>query len=79
MKFNFLAIDPLALILPTNMYLIWVEIHNPNNPFANDLAEVLKRATAEEKSFISARLANLNAYTAAVGAALKGQAAAAVK
>jgi hypothetical protein len=79
MNFNFLAVDPLALILPTNMYLIWVEIHNPNNPFANDLAEVLKRATAEEKSFISARLANLNGYTAAVSAALKGQAAAAVK
>jgi hypothetical protein len=79
MNFNFLAVDPLALILPTNIYLIWVEIHNPNNPFANDFAEVLKRATAEEKSFISARLANLNAYTAAVNAALKGQAAAAVK
>jgi hypothetical protein len=79
MNFHFLAIDPLALILPTNIYLIWVEIHNPHNPFAKDLAEVLEGATAEEKSFISARLANLNAYTAAVNAAMKGHASASVE
>jgi hypothetical protein len=77
MNFNFVAIDPLALILPTSIYLIFVEKLHPHTPVDSVLNEVLRGATAEEKSFIATRVASLNEYTAAVSAAIKGQAAAA--
>lgn len=46
------AIDPLALLLPTRIYLILVEIHHPNTPLAASLAEALAKATPDERATV---------------------------
>ncbi len=51
------AVDPMVLLLPTRLYLIWVEIHHPNTPMAASLAEVLVKATAEERATVGRHLA----------------------
>jgi hypothetical protein len=47
------AIDPVALLLPTRLYLIWVELHHPNTPFAASLAKALEKATPEERATVA--------------------------
>ncbi len=49
---NYVAIDPMAVILPEKYYLIWVEIHHPNTPLVDDLAKLFKRIPAEDKKVI---------------------------
>ena len=65
-----IAIDPWALILPSRIYLIFVEKNHPHEPSIAHLAEVVKQMTPEEKAFTKARLRTLNAYTGAVGEVL---------
>ena len=73
---EFVAIDPLALILPTSVYLKFVEKLHPNEPVLANLADVLKHLTPQEKAFVQARVRTLSAYTTAVEKAV-GLAAAA--
>ncbi len=71
--FNYAAIDPMALILSDRAYLIWVEIHHPNEPALSKVAEVIKSLTAEEKKFAHARATAMIAYGRAVEESLQGK------
>lgn len=71
--FKYAAIDPMALILSDRAYLIWVEIHHPNEPPLSKVAEVVKSLTAEERKFALARAAALSAYGKAVEECLQAK------
>ena len=72
MSYHYTAIDPMALILSERAYLIWVEIHHPNEPALSRVAEVVKSLSAEERRFAQSRAAALAAYGQAVQQALRG-------
>ena len=55
------AIDPLAMLLPTNIFLIYMEKLHPNEPV---LREAMSKMTAAEKAETLA-VANLMAAAAA--------------
>jgi hypothetical protein len=74
---EYVAIDPLALILPTSVYLAIQEKINPHVPVTSVLNEVLGNVSQEQRAFIQARVATLNLFTTAVTQALGAQAAAA--
>lgn len=76
---EFVAIDPLALLLPTSVYLAIQEKINPHQPVITVLTEALKQVSPAEKTAIQARIHTLNTYTAAVQEALGGRAAAGSK
>lgn len=67
---DFVAIDPLALIFPTAVYLKLVEKYHPNEPATTNVAAAVKNLTPEQKTFVQARVRTLNAYTEAVEKAL---------
>lgn len=67
---DFVAIDVLALIFPTSVYLKLVEKLHPNEPAISQLSSVVKNLTPEQKTFVQARLRTFNAYTEAVEKAL---------
>jgi hypothetical protein len=70
------AIDPMAMILHGNAYLIWITIHNPNTPAAKTLEQLATRLTAAERKDIHARAKAIAAYGNAVAEAMKvGEAA----
>ena len=71
--FKYAAIDPMALILSDRAYLIWVQIHHPDDPALPKVAEVVKSLTVEEKKFALARAKALTAYGKAVEESLQGK------
>jgi hypothetical protein len=71
-NFKYLAIDPMALILSTRAYLIWVQIHHPDAPALPKVAEVIQTLNHEEKKFALARAKALIAYGKAVEESLEG-------
>jgi hypothetical protein len=46
---NYAAIDPMAMILSEDAFLIWCEIHHPNLPNIEEIKELFKRLTPEQK------------------------------
>ncbi|HXE23364.1 MAG TPA: hypothetical protein VN637_00575 [Roseiarcus sp.] len=50
MTHPYAAIDPLALIFPTRVYLILVEKLHPNTPLIDVMRAAAKTMTAEEKA-----------------------------
>jgi hypothetical protein len=73
---EFVAIDPLALILPSSVYQRLVEKFHPHEPPTAHLSEVLKQLTPQEATFVKSRIRTFKEYTAAVEKAI-GQAVAA--
>ena len=71
-NFKYAAIDPMALILSTKAYLIWVEIHHPHEPALPKVAQVIKTLSHEEKKFALARAKAMIAYGKAVEESLEG-------
>jgi hypothetical protein len=67
---EFVAIDPLALLLPTSVYLAIQEKINPHQPVISVLNEALKSLSPADKASIQARIHTLNTYTGAVQEAL---------
>ena len=67
-----LAIDPWALILPTRIYLIFVEKLHPHEPVLPRLTAAIKQMTPEEKEFVQARISRLTSYAGAVEKAMTG-------
>ncbi len=64
---QYLAIDPMALILSEKAYLIWVEIHHPNTPLTlKDVAKAYSGMSAQEKKVAGARMDALSAAISAV-------------
>jgi len=47
---KYAAIDPMALVLSTKAYLIWVEIHHPNVPRLSNVAEVINTMNIKERN-----------------------------
>lgn len=72
-KYLYAAIDPMALILSTDAYLKWVEIHHPREPALPKVAEVVKSLNADEKKVALARAKVLIAYGKAVVEGLSGK------
>ncbi|MHB8628176.1 MAG: hypothetical protein ACYDBJ_23505 [Aggregatilineales bacterium] len=64
---QFVAIDPMALLLSEKAYLIWVELHHPH---VEDVAKAVATLTNEEKQATLARANMLIAYGEAVKAAI---------
>ncbi len=57
-KFFAAAIDPMALILSTKAYLIWLEIHHPRDPVTpKAIDQVLQKMTPAD---ITVALENVN-------------------
>ena len=67
---DFAAVDILALIFPTSVYLKLVEKLHPNEPATAQLGAVVKQLTPEQRAFVQARVRTFNAYTEAVEKAL---------
>jgi hypothetical protein len=70
---NYVAIDPMAVILPERAYLIWVEIHHPNTPLVDDLAKLFKRMTAADKKVALGRAKAVGAVSQAVEKAVQAR------
>jgi hypothetical protein len=43
-------IDPMAMILSEQFYLLWVELKHPHVPSVAEVQQVIRSATTEEKS-----------------------------
>jgi hypothetical protein len=65
------AIEPLALIFPTRIYLILMEILHPNTPLTDALPKALAQANAEERAFIGKPVKAITAICHAVEAAAR--------
>lgn len=70
---HYAAVDPLSVLLPTSVYLKLIEKLHPREPIIKSLESIAKQLTAEEKSFIQARLKTFNAYTEAVEKTFGGE------
>ena len=68
---EFVAIDPMALILSGRAYLIWAELHHPHVPKVAEIQEALRTVSAEEQKTILARARALAAYGNAVEEAIQ--------
>jgi len=63
---EYVAIDPMAMILQGKAYLIWVEIHHPHEPSVAEIEQVFKRMTQDERKLAVARAKTFVAYGKAV-------------
>lgn len=59
---NARAIDPLSLILSTEAYLIWLEIHDPHEPKVADLQRALQVMAPREREAALVRARSLMQY-----------------
>jgi hypothetical protein len=69
--FDYVAIDPLALLLPGPVYIRIVEKLHPHVPKVAEVAEAATALTPQEKSFVLARARTVIAYGQAVEKALE--------
>ncbi|HEU4903389.1 MAG TPA: hypothetical protein VFT06_11375 [Flavisolibacter sp.] len=46
---NYVAIDPMKLLLDGKAYDIWVTIHHPHEPKIAEIEQLFERLTAEQK------------------------------
>ena len=70
---DYRAIDPMALILSDEAYLIWVELHHPNEPALSRVGEVVKSLSEKDKKLALARAKAMTAYGNAVVEAVQGK------
>jgi hypothetical protein len=66
MFFEYVAIDPLALLLPNRIYVITAEKLHPHVPKVAEIQEAMSDMTPEERTFVVARARALGAYAKAV-------------
>ena len=66
-----IAIDPLALIFPTQVYLILMEKIHPHEPAIAAIQEVAKTMSNADKQFVLARAKMLEEYAQAAKKALQ--------
>jgi hypothetical protein len=57
------AIDPLALLLPSRIYVIIAEKQHPHEPALAVLEEAMRDMSAAEKTFVTARARALAEYS----------------
>jgi hypothetical protein len=63
---EFLAIDPLALVLPSSVYVKLVEKLHPHVPSIAEIREAARALGAEERRFAVARAQQIAAYAKVV-------------
>lgn len=68
---QYVAIDPMALILPGPVYWRWVELHYPHVPSVADVKKSLSSLSPDEKRLVSMRAKVLGQYAAVVEEALR--------
>lgn len=60
MPFNqYLAIDPLALVLPGEIYAQIAEIRHPHVPKVNEVKKLLTEMSVEERTFVNKKITEL--------------------
>lgn len=59
---NYEAIDPMAMILSEEAYLIWCEIHHPHEPKVAEIAELMKHMTPEQKKLAVTKAKSIIQY-----------------
>jgi len=72
---NYVAIDPLALLLPSSVYVRLVEKFHPHVPKVAEVLEAAKGMTAEERASAISQARNLAAHAKVVEEALSSVAA----
>lgn len=68
-----LLVDPLALMLSTEIYLIFQEILHPHVPVIDALAKSMEVATSEQREFVVKRAQMINEISTAVLKAAKAK------
>lgn len=63
---EFLAIDPLALVLPSTVYVNLVEKLHPHVPKVAEIKDAARSLSAEERRFAVARAQQIAAYAKVV-------------
>ncbi len=63
---EYAAIDPMALLFPSRLYIELTEKLHPQVPKSVDIKEALGRLTPEERLYILARARMLASYSKAV-------------
>jgi hypothetical protein len=66
----YVAIDPAALLLPTDAYLRYVEKVHPHEPVLNGLAEATRTVSEKEATTVRARIQSFKAYIETIEKAL---------
>jgi hypothetical protein len=62
MSNRYVAIDRLALLLPSRIYDIYTELHHPHEPAFANLNEAVKSITSEETKFVQAQVRAFREY-----------------
>jgi len=70
---NYVAIDPLAILLPSSVYQRLVEKFNPHLPKVADIQEAARSMSAEERTHALASARSLVAYGKVVEEALSAK------
>ncbi len=67
---DYVAIDPLALLLPPSVYVRLVEKFHPHVPKVAEILEASREMTAEERSFVLQRARAMGAQAKAIEQAM---------
>jgi predicted DNA-binding transcriptional regulator YafY len=59
---NYAAIDPMAMLLPNDVYLNWIEIHHPHLPSVSELKQIMETLTPDEKKALVVKAKSLAKY-----------------
>lgn len=59
---QYVAIDPLALLLPSDVYIRLIEKNHPHVPLVSIAQEVVRSMSPEEKAFALSRAKTFVAY-----------------
>jgi glycerol-3-phosphate dehydrogenase len=68
---DYVAIDPLALVLPSAVYVKLVEKFHPHVAKVAEIVEAAKGMTPEERAFVASRAQVMAAQASAVAEAMK--------
>ncbi len=63
-------VDPLSVILSTELYLIYQEIHHPREPPIDSLKRLIEAASPDQRAFIAGRAKMTRQFSDAVLGAL---------
>ena len=72
MLHEYAAIDPMALLFPSRLYISLSEKLQPNVPKSTDIKQALGRLTPEERLYILQRARVLSHYSTVVEEAVAG-------
>ena len=59
---EYVAIDPMAMILSEDAYLIWCEIHHPHVPKVAEIKQLIERMTKDQRKLAVSKAKTLVRY-----------------